>query len=74
MAEPQPGAIVVYDGERRVVVDVVDYRDEDDGGAQDVFCVLRRTDDDPLRRTDDEGGDVDIWSAPASGCEVIGHI
>ena len=74
MAESQPGAIVIHDGERRVVVDVADYRHEDDGGVQDVFCVLRRTDDDPLRRTDSDGGDVDIWSAPASECEVIGHI
>jgi hypothetical protein len=74
MAEPQPGAIVVYDGERRVVVDVADYSDEDDDGVQEVFCVLRRPDDDPLRRTDSEGGDVDIWAAPAPQCEVIGHI
>jgi hypothetical protein len=71
MPDPQSGAIVVHGGERRVVVDVADYSDEPGG---DTFCVLRRTDDDPLRRTDDESGDIDIWSAPASECEVIGHI
>lgn len=72
MDKPKPGDIVIV--ERRVVVDVADYSDYEDGGIQDVFCVLRRPDDDPAREVDEDGGDVELTAVQASLLKVIGSI
>lgn len=72
---PEPGDIVVSpsNGERRVVVDVADYR-HDTGDPDDVFCVLRYEDGDPRRELDGDGGDVHLFSEHAGACDVVGHI
>lgn len=75
MPNVTPGNIVKVGDLRRVVVDVVDYTEENDGGLQDVFCVLRLPDDDPSRRTDSEGGDMYLTAVRVSEItEVLGHI
>jgi hypothetical protein len=72
---PEPGDKVEYSGDVYVVVDVADYREEEDGGKKDVFCVLRYQDSDPRRQLDVDGGDnvLDV-APPASECKVVGHI
>lgn len=67
MARITPGSIVERDGERRVVVDLVE--DED---AR--LAVLRYPDDDKRREVDDEGGDVHLSAAPVDTLTVVGHI
>ncbi len=64
-----PGDTVVYQGENRTIIDIVDYTEEQDGGIQDVFYVLRLCDNDPNRKLDDEGGDIDIIAARAGECD-----
>lgn len=80
----QSGDIVIYRGEdpqhkanlagRRVVVDIADYSEAEDGGAQGVFAILRLTDDDPQREVDAEGGDVHLAAVPVESLEIVGHI
>ena len=60
---PEPGDIVLHDGERRVVVDV----------AEDM-AVLRYPDGDPRREVDEDGGDVHLTAVPGAGLIVVGHI
>jgi hypothetical protein len=69
----QPGDIVNYLGEFRVVTDVAEVLDENMQGVES-WAVLRYTDDDPRREVDAEGGDVHFDSAPAEPLEVVGHI
>jgi hypothetical protein len=84
MTNIQAGDIVMYSGEdpqhktnlagRRVVVDIADYSEAEDGGEQGVFAVLRRTDDDPQREVDAEGGDIHLVAVPVETLDVVGHI
>lgn len=60
----EPGSIVEYGDEKRVVVDL----------SEDGWAVLRYTDDDPRREVDDEGGDIHLTAVQASSLSVVGHI
>lgn len=61
MARIEPGSIVEYDGERRVVVDI----------SEDGYAVLRYLHGDPRREVDDEGGDIHLDAASAADLTVV---
>lgn len=62
----RPGAIVLHDDERRVVVDVID--------EDDPLAVLRYPDGDPRREVDADGGDVHLEAVTIAALVVLGHI
>lgn len=63
-----PGDIVIYDGERRVVTDV------GETGDHENYAVLRYVDGDPRREVDSDGGDMHFDAAPADSLTVVGHL
>lgn len=79
MSDIEQGSIVIHNGRRRVVVDVAVQDAEAGEGrhARDgrvIMAVLRLSDDDPGRRVDDQGGDIDLTAAYADELTVIGHV
>lgn len=72
----EPGDIVEYGTSTYVVVDVVDYRDEEDGGEQDVFAALRVNlpEGHPNRPLNADGSDVIQDAVRVDRLEKVGHI
>lgn len=72
----EPGDIVEHGTSTYVVVDVADYREEDDGGEQDVFAVLRVNlpEGHPNRPLNADGSDVIADAVQVDRLTKVGHI